>query len=114
MQQILGTLLYYSIAVDPTILTALGSIAAQQSKFTEETYADTFWILNYIATQPKSKIRNTACDMILYINSDASYLSEPLACSRAGGHYLLEDKLPDMLNPPTTRLRLNDPIHSIS
>ena len=36
MQQIVGTLLYYSIAVDPTMLTALGSITAQQSKGAEK------------------------------------------------------------------------------
>ena len=52
LQQIVGTLLYYSIAVDPTMLTALGSIAAQKSKGTEKTYADTLWLLNYAATHP--------------------------------------------------------------
>ena len=110
----MGTLLYYSIAVDPTILAALGSFAAQQSKFTEETYADTFWLLNYTATQPKSKIRYTACDMILYIHSDASYLYEPRACSRADRHYFLEDEHPYMSTPPTNRPPLSGPIHSIS
>ena len=57
VQQIVGTLLYYSIAVDPTMLTALGSIAAQQSKGTEKTYANTLWLLNYDATHPDAKIR---------------------------------------------------------
>ena len=76
MQQIVGTLLYYSIAVDPTMLTSLGSIAAQQSKGTEKTYADNLCLFNYAATHPNSKIRYTASDMILYIHSDASYLSE--------------------------------------
>ena len=46
LQQIVGTLLYYSIAVDLTMLTALGSIATQQSKGTEKTYADTLCLLN--------------------------------------------------------------------
>ena len=77
MQQIVGTLLYYSIAVDPTMLAALGSIVAQQSKGTEIKYADTFWLLNYAATHPNAKIRYTDSDMILYIHSDASYFSEP-------------------------------------
>ena len=77
MQQIVGTLLYYSNAVNPTMLTALGSIATQQSKGTEKTYADTLWLLNYAATHPNAKIHDTASDMILYIHSDASYLSEP-------------------------------------
>ena len=77
VQQIVGTLLYYSISVDSIMLTALGSIAAQQSKGTEKTYAATLWLLNYAATHPNAKICYTASDMILYIHSDASYLSEP-------------------------------------
>ena len=52
--------------------------------------------------------------MILYIHSDASYLSEPRACSRAGRHFFLGDERPDMKTPPTNRPRLNGPIHSIS
>ena len=60
VQQIVGTLLYYSIAVDPTMLTTLGSIAAQQSKVTEKTYADTLWLINYAATHPNAKIIYTA------------------------------------------------------
>ena len=73
----MGTLLYYSIAVDPTMLTALGSIAAQQSKVTEKTYVDTLWLINYAVTHPNAKIRYTTSNRILNINSDASYLSEP-------------------------------------
>ena len=52
--------------------------------------------------------------MILHIYSDASYLSEPQSRSRAGGHYFLGYMHPDMSKPPTTRPRLNSPIHSIS
>ena len=52
--------------------------------------------------------------MILYIHSDASYLSEPQARSRAGGNYFLSDKHPDMTTPPANRPHLNGPIHSIS
>ena len=77
VQKILGKLLYYSIAVNPTMLTALGSIAAQQAKGTEKTYADTIWLLNYTASHPNAKIRYTASDMILHIHNDASYFSEP-------------------------------------
>ena len=71
VQQIVGTLLYYSIAVDPTMLTALGSITVQQSKGTDKTYANTLWLLNYAATHPNVKIRYTASDMILYIHNNA-------------------------------------------
>ena len=108
------TLLYYFIAVDPTMFTTLGSIAAQQSKVTEKTYADTLWLLNYAATHPNAKIHYTNSDMILYIHSDASHLSEPRSRSRAGGHYFLGEKRPDMTTPPTNRPRPNGPIHSIS
>ena len=51
--------------------------------------------------------------MILHIHSDASYLSEPRASIRAGGHYFLGDERPDMSTPPTNRPLLNNPIHPI-
>ena len=77
VQKIVGTLPYCSIVVDLTILTALGSIAAQQAKVIEKTYADTLWLLNYAPTHPNAKIRYTASDKILHIHSNASYLSKP-------------------------------------
>ena len=89
VQKIVGTLLFYSIAVEPTMVTALGYIAAQQAKGTEKTYADTLWLLNYAVTHPNAKIRYTSSDMILHIHSNASYLSEPRTRSRAGGNYFL-------------------------
>ena len=52
--------------------------------------------------------------MILYIHSDASYLSEPRSLSRAGGHYFLGDKRLGMTTAPTNRPHLNGPFHSIS
>ena len=96
------------------MLTALSSIAAQQSKGTEKTYSDNLWLLNYAATHRNAKIRYTASDMILYIHSDALYLSEPRARSRAVGHCFLSEKHPDMTTPPTNQPRLNGPIHYIS
>ena len=96
------------------MITAPGYIAAQQSKGTNKTYADTLWMINYAITHPKSKKGYTASDMILYIHSDASYLSEIQASSRASGHYFLGDKHPDTTTPPANRPRLNGSIHSIS
>ena len=80
----------------------------------EKKYSDTLWLLNYAATHLNSKICYTASDMILYIHSDALYLSKLRARRRAGGHYFLSDKQPDMTTPPTYRPRLNGRIHSIS
>jgi hypothetical protein len=42
--------------------------------------------LDYAATYPNAIITYKASDMILAIHSDTSYLSEPKARSRAGGH----------------------------
>ena len=96
------------------MLSALGSISAQESKGTKKTYADTLWFLNYAATHPNAKIRHTASDMVLHIHSNASYLSEHRVRSRAGGHYFMGDIHPDMSKPPTTRPPINGPIHFIS
>ena len=95
------------------MLTALGSIAAQQSKGMEKTYSDNLWLIKYSATHPNVNIRYTASDMILHIQRDASYLSEPQSRSSAGGHYFLGDERPEMSMSPTNHPRLNGPIHSI-
>jgi hypothetical protein len=52
LQQVIGTLLYYSIAVDPTMLVALGTIAAAQSNATNHTATDVVKLFNYAATNP--------------------------------------------------------------
>ena len=48
IQQIVGSLLYYARAVDPTILMALSAIAAQQSTPTEQTRKLVNQFLDYI------------------------------------------------------------------
>jgi len=105
IQQIVGSLLYYGRAVDPTILVALGSIASQQNKPTATTAEAVTKLLNYVATHPNAIIRYKKSDMILHVHSDASYLSEPQARSRAGGHFYFSNK-----NSPTP----NGPIHTVS
>jgi hypothetical protein len=46
-------------------------------------------LLNYCATNPDAVIRFKKSDMVLHVESDASYLSLPKATSRvAGYHYL--------------------------
>jgi hypothetical protein len=72
IQQIVGSLLYYARAVDPTILMALSAIAAQQSAPTEEILARVNQFLDYIWTHPDAKIHYRASDMILNVHSDAT------------------------------------------
>jgi hypothetical protein len=87
LQRITGTFLYYARAVDPTMLVALSALASEQTKGTEQTARDAVKFLNYCATHPNATIRYQASDMILSVHSDASYLSETQARSRAGGFF---------------------------
>jgi hypothetical protein len=115
VQQVVDTLLYYSLAVGPTMLVTLGSIAAAQSTATSSTYAATVWLLNYATSHPDATIRYVASDMILHIHSDASYLSEKKArTSRAGGHYFLSSLSSSPLAPSTTAPAPNGPLFTIS
>ena len=49
-------------------------------------------LLDYIATQEEAVLTYTASKMKLAVHSDASYLSEPKAYSRAIGHFFLSNK----------------------
>jgi hypothetical protein len=77
--------LYYTRAVDPTSIMPINVLASKQSRATAVTAAKVIKLLNYCSTHPETKIRYHASDMILHIHSDASYLSEKEAKSRAGG-----------------------------
>jgi hypothetical protein len=45
--------------------------------------------LDYAASQEDAIVTNPASDMRLAIHSNALQLSEPKACSRAGGHMFI-------------------------
>ena len=92
IQKIVGTLLYYARAVDNTLLVALSSLASRQSKATHLTNRDVSQLLDYCYTHPEATLRYHASDMILKIHSDAGYLNESKARSRAGGHFYLGNK----------------------
>lgn len=103
LQQIIGVFLYYGRALDLTMLVALGTLAAAQAEGTQATIAACTQLLNYAATHPDAVLRYTASDMVLHIHSDASYLSESKARSRAGGYFYLSNDSP---TPP-----MNGAIH---
>ncbi|KAI2506705.1 Reverse transcriptase (RNA-dependent DNA polymerase) [Fragilaria crotonensis] len=86
---VLGTLLYYARAVDSTLLTAIGELATEQAGGTKTTMDKLAQLLNYCATHPDATVRFTASDMLLAIESDASYLSVVKARSRAAGYFYL-------------------------
>ena len=92
VQQIIGSFLYYTRAVDCTILRALNAMASESSSPTERTLKRVRQFLDYMATHPNAVIRFRASDMILNVHSDASYLSAGRARSRVGGYFFLGSK----------------------
>ena len=70
----------------------LSTLAAAQSKGTAATAHAVTKFLNYAATHPDAAIQYKPSQMILRVHIDTSYLSEPLAWSRVGGHFYLGNK----------------------
>ncbi len=91
-----GTLLYYTRAVDMSILMALSSIATEQARPMEEMMRKVKQLLDYCATQEVAIITYNASKIILAIHSDARYCNKKKARSQAGGHFFLsnDEKIP--------------------
>jgi hypothetical protein len=89
LQQLTGTLLYYARTVDTTLIMPINVLASEQSRATAVTAVKVIKLINYCNTHPETKIRYHASGMILHIHSDASYLSEKEAKSRAGGFFYM-------------------------
>eukprot|EP00956_Cyclotella_meneghiniana_P017217 scaffold27841_cov34-Cyclotella_meneghiniana.AAC.3 len=104
IQKVCGKLLFLARAVYSTLLTPISAIAAQCAEPTEETMKQTKQLLDYIASQEEAVITYNKSSMILAVHSDASYLSEPKARSRAGGHFFLSH---DTDNPPNNGAIVN-------
>ena len=84
----------------------LNTIASQQENATARTAELVTHLLNYCETHPNAVVTYDASDMILHIHTDASFLSEPKAKSRARGYFFLSDFTKD----PTNAMH-NTPIH---
>ena len=109
VEQIVGSVLYYAYTVYLTILIGLSSIASKQADATTTKHKLCRHMLDYLATNSNATIRYHASKMILNIHSDASYLSEPNAKSRASGHFFLAE-LPVDGKP----ILLNGAIHTLA
>jgi hypothetical protein len=94
VQQVTGKFNWYARAVDGTMLTPISALTAQQSKPTQATMKRVQHFLDYAATQEPAVTTYRASDMVLAIHSDASYLNEEEARSRAGGHHFLSENVP--------------------
>ena len=100
VQSVVGSLLYYARAIDPTLLPALSSIATQQSAPTENTMKKVQRILNYVSSFPDRYLRYRASNMQLHIDSDASYLVESRARSRVAGFYYFKHTPTNQIQTP--------------
>jgi hypothetical protein len=89
IQQKVEGILYYAQAVNMTVLKALSSIAAEQTNATEKTMARCTQLLDYLSHNANAKVCFIASDMILNIHSDALYLLEAKAQSRACGNFFM-------------------------
>ena len=105
-----GIFLYYSIAIDNTILPALRDISSQQSEATKNTAKQVAKLLGCLVYNPHAEIQYRASGMQLAIHSDVSYLSVSQARSRASGIHFLSEGPPEPNNKedfvPTTNVIL--------
>jgi hypothetical protein len=72
IQKITGSVLYYSHAVEPTVIMPLNDIETEQKTAAKKTKIAADHLLDYLDTHPDAKIRFHTSDMILHINYDAS------------------------------------------
>ncbi len=102
IQSVIGSILYYAHADNITVLMALSSIAIKQTKGTTSMMEKAKQLLDYLATNPDATMRFKASDMIMNVHSDALYLSEGNAQSRACRHFFMgwdtKDSNPIKLN----------------
>ena len=69
LQEIIGVFLFYARSVDNTMLVALGTLGAAQTKGTKQTMEAAVHLLNYAASHPDAVVRFTASDMVLHVTA---------------------------------------------
>ena len=79
LQQIVGTFLFYSRVVDPTMLTALSIIATEQTQGTNTTKEKAEHFLKHAASHPDATIKYYKSDMVLKIHSNDRNAKEGVA-----------------------------------
>jgi hypothetical protein len=97
------------MAIDCTMLVALGSIASTQSKATKKSFDEVTWLLNYAASNPDAEMMCTASDVVLHIHSNGSCQS-PHPCP---GHFFLSDLSLSPNEQAKTTPAPNGPIYSL-
>jgi len=91
-QQVVGVYLFYARAIDCTMPPAVTAIASDVVDGTTSLLVAIDRLLAYSAAYPANELVYTACEMILHIQSDASYLSRSKSRSVVGGHFCLGNR----------------------
>ena len=86
IQAIVGVTLFYALAVDPTLVTAVCDLASEQARPSAQLLVKVDRLLSYATSYPNNELIFHASDMNYKMTSDASYLSRALAQSVLGGH----------------------------
>ncbi len=98
VQKVTGKFNWYAQGVDATMLTPISALSAQQDKPTQVTMRRVQHFLDYAASKEPAVTTYCASDMVLAIHSDAGYLNEEGARSRAGGHHFLSENVANPSN----------------
>ena len=85
VQEIVGSLLYYARAIDYTMLPAVNSISSEMAAPTQRLLPVVNRLLAYASTYPDNQLVFHASDMVLEVQSDASFHSRSNSRSVAGG-----------------------------
>jgi len=113
LQVVVGSLLYYARAVDATLLPAVCAFSCCQAHPTLDTMATLERLLGYAAKYPTARLDFRPSDMLLRVESDASYLSRPNSGSVAGGFHYLGTSDPDFRNASSSVLVPLSPLLSL-
>ncbi len=71
VQKVVGSILYYTRAVDMTMLMALSAITVEQMKAMAKTMGRCIQLLDYLASNTEVKVRYYASNMVMNIHLDA-------------------------------------------
>ena len=104
VQHVVLSLLYYTRAINNTMLPTLNTFGSEQAKPAKQTEQKYHRLLNYASMYPDASIRYHASDIVLHVESDAAYLVMSKARSRIDGYHQL-------LDYPTKQGSINGPLH---
>ena len=102
IQGIIGAILFYALAVEPTVITAVCDLASEQARPTAQLLTKVDRLLSYVTSYPNNELIFQASDMNYKMESDGSYLSRASSQSVAGGfgHFGMNDPESTFVNGP--------------